>query len=490
VTARADHSPIDNHDLQGMVRFGHGKLERTCFHALRIRDVAAARAWLRDAAVTNAETTNPPPSFALQVALTSQGLKALGVPDRILSGFSAEFRAGMAGDENRSRRLGDVGSNSPAGWRWGAGAAVPDLLVMIFATPETWPAAEAIAREQRWTSAFETIAPLVGNLDGREPFGFADGLSQPEIDWSQTREVGCEEPAFTNVSALGEFVLGYRNEYGEFTDRPVIDVAPGVDLPAALDAPGRLDLGRHGTYLVLREMHQDVRGFWQYVHAQGGNAREARRLAEAMVGRAIDGTPLVRHEVGDEPNRFTFAGDEEGLQCPLGAHIRRANPRSGDFAGPAQGALSRLVHRLGFGACGWRDDRIASTRFHRILRRGRRFGPPLTPEDALQPAPSGEAARGLYFMCLNANISRQFEFVQHAWLMSAAFDGLTHESDPLLGRRDDDGRGERSDTFSMPGASGAPKRLYNIPDFVSVRGGAYFFLPGIRALRYLASVGT
>lgn len=497
MTSPTRGTAVDFADVQGIVRFGHGKLTRACFYALRVREPRAARDWLRLAPVTTAETRTPPPETALHVALTARGMRALGVPDPILGAFSAEFVAGMAGDANRSRRLGDVGSSAPSRWRWGAGQSEPDLLVMLFATPDAWPSLEATTHADGWNRAFETLAVLHGDLDGREPFGFVDGLSQPEIDWAESRRTGHDEPEFTNLSALGEFVLGYRNEYGRFTERPLLDVDPGADLPTAVDSPRRLDLGRNGTYLVLRELHQDVRSFWHYLVAQAESPDDARRLAEAMVGRRIDGEPLVADEGNPIPgisrtqsggrNHFAFAHDPNGVQCPRGAHIRRANPRNGDFAGRVGGPLSRLIHRLGFGACDFRDDRIASTRFHRVLRRGRRFGPALSPEAALQAAPAGDAARGIYFVCLNANISRQFEFIQNAWLMSASFDGLTGESDPLMGRRDRDARGEACNTFTIPKADGASRRLCGLPDFVTMRGGAYFFLPGIRALRYLSA---
>jgi deferrochelatase/peroxidase EfeB len=477
---------IDFEDVQGLVRFGHGKLTRAAFYALRIRDAAAAREWLLQAPVTPAVAQKPLPASALQIAFTPHGLNALGVPDRILDGFSPEFLGGMAGDDSRSRRLGDVGPNSPAHWRWGTGARAPDVLVMLFATPDAWPAAEASMKSPQWSTAFERVADLVtADLDRNEPFGFADGLSQPEVDWRQSRPLRTEESEYTNLSALGEFVLGYRNEYGKFTERPLVEDAGGADLPRAIDAPDKLDLGRHGTYLVIRELHQNVRGFWQYMHAQAGSAQEARRLAEAMVGRTMNGEPLVQ---GHGLNEFVFADDSNGTRCPLGAHIRRANPRNNDFGGADGGPVSRILHRLGLAAKGWRDDRVASTRFHRVLRRGRKFGPNITPEAALQPAPPDDPARGLYFVCLNANIARQFEFIQNAWLVSATFEGLTSESDPMVGARGGDGA-PLSDTFTIPAAGGVSRRLYGMPDFVTMRGGAYFFLPGLRALRYLAGAG-
>jgi deferrochelatase/peroxidase EfeB len=144
---------------------------------------------------------------------------------------------------------------------------------------------------------------------------------------------------------------------------------------------------------------------------------------------------------------------------------------------------------LGFASKGMRTDIMASTRFHRILRRGREYGPGLTPEQAVQNPPADDPKRGLHFLCLTANIGRQFEFVQNAWLMSTKFDGLTEESDPLLGSRTPIGDGRSTDSFTIPREQGLRRCIAGLPRFVTVRGGAYFFLPGIRALRYFSRAG-
>ena len=173
-------------------------------------------------------------------------------------------------------------------------------------------------------------------------------------------------------------------------------------------------------------------------------------------------------------------------RCPFGAHIRRANPRNADMPGGPGGAISRLIRTIGFDRHGARDDLVAPVRFHRLLRRGRPYGPPLAPEEAR--AANDGSERGIRFLCLNANIARQFEFVQNAWMASAKFDGLIEESDPLLGNREAM-PGSPSDSFTYSRDGAVRRRLCGLPQFVTVRGGAYFFLPGIRALRYLASAG-
>jgi deferrochelatase/peroxidase EfeB len=268
-------------------------------------------------------------------------------------------------------------------------------------------------------------------------------------------------------------------------------------LPRALDDPTKRDLGRNGSFLVLRDLRQDVRGFWQY-HERQANALglNRQRLAEAMVGRTMSGAPLVplaeRPIAGVDPddqrNRFTFQADPLGALCPLGAHIRRVNPRNADMPDGVTGWLSQLVRELGFGTRRARDDLVASTRFHRLLRRGRAYGAFIPDREAIHPGPPDEEI-GLRFVCLNANISRQFEFVQTAWVNSTKFDGLTQESDPLLGNRLPIAGCPITGTFSLPQPSGAGLRLRDVPQFVTVRGGAYFFLPSLSALRYFASLG-
>ena len=132
---------------------------------------------------------------------------------------------------------------------------------------------------------------------------------------------------------------------------------------------------------------------------------------------------------------------------------------------------------------------IASTRFHRLLRRGRSYGPKLSPEQAIKPdAPKAE--RGLQFICLVANIQRQFEFVQNAWMMNSKFAGLQQERDPLLGHRKPLLGGEATDHFHRPDPVGPMQKLCPLPQFITVRGGAYFFMPGIRALKYIAAQPT
>ena len=377
---------------------------------------------------------------------------------------------------------------------------------MFFARPERFDAFLQALTGDAWRAAFgEPHWLATENLDGVEPFGFADGISQPQIDWQQhdwRQQQAGDHYEYSNVIALGEFLLGYRNEYGKITDRPLLDPgAASADLPPALDAPEKKDLGRNGSYLVMRQLEQDVRGFWQFVHqAAGDDAAAAQTLAAAMVGRTRAGDPLVpvRQQpipgTGPDPeqirlNQFTYDPDPAGARCPFGAHVRRANPRNADFPVRPANLLKKLAIMLGFGPPGFRDDLMSAVRLHRILRRGREYGRELKPEDALASAPPDEPGRGLHFVCLNANISRQFEFVQNAWIASSKFSGLTGESDPLLGNRQPIPGCPLTDNFTLQREDGLRRRVTALPRFVTVRGGAYFFLPGLRALHYIAGVG-
>lgn len=488
---------VDLDDIQGIVRYGYRRLPEASFLLLRVRDRSAARQWLAELEVSSAVERDPPPVTAVQVALTAEGLCALGVAKAVIKGFSPEFLTGMA-EPNRARRLGDIGDNAPQNWLWGApsGARMPHLVVLLYAAPGRlveWQ--QEISRQcEAGFEQFECLSTT--EWDGLEPFGFVDGISEPRLDWERRREVRDREQLdYINRACLGEFLLGYPNEYARYTDRPLLDPAQDAaasELPRAEDAPEHADLGRNGSYLVLRQLSQEVRQFWQHLHREaGGDLSVTTRLAESMVGRTRDGEPLVEisgvsieGEHGPR-NTFTYEGDPDGFRCPISAHIRRANPRNADLPPGPSDWLSRLRRRLGFDPAALPEDLVSSTRFHRLLRRGRKYGVQITPEQAVSGAGPNEPS-GLHFICLGANLARQFEFVQSAWLAGTRFQGL-NESDPLLGNRASDPNGAPTDMFSMPQATGPDRRLSELPQFVTVVGGAYFFLPGIRALRYLAT---
>ncbi len=488
-------------DLQALLRFGHGRLRDSCFLLLNIVDADAAGKWLDTAPVSSAKTTNTAPDKALQIAFSVDGLRALGVRESIIAGFSDEFIVGMTGDESRSRRLGDIGDNAPQEWCWGGDAKhSPHILLLLYAVTDGIDAWRSHIENAQFLQAFEVFRDLPTlDIGAIEPFGFLDGISQPKIDWAQQQSTDLHErDRYSNWLAAGEVVLGYANEYGEYTSRPLIEPQEdelAAELPNAEELPSHKDFGRNGSYVVIRQLQQDVPGLWKFLDKTSDSAQQRDQLAASMVGRQRDGSPLIPPSNAEIPgislqnpgNQFTYDSDPDGHLCPLGAHVRRANPRTGDYPPGVTGFFSRIVRLLGFGLSRPSEDLVASTRFHRLLRRGRSYGELLSVDEAIE-TPASEGEHGLQFICLVANISRQFEFVQNAWAMSSKFNGVHEESDPLLGNREPLASGIGTHKFNRPDPSGPMQTTSELPQFVNVRGGGYFFMPGLRALKYIASL--
>ncbi len=317
------------------------------------------------------------------------------------------------------------------------------------------------------------VDPLAGHLmpDGenpagrtlyREHFGFADGISQPEIEGTHRAANRLKASGSMHLVKPGEFLLGYTD--GSGATAPGIPIDPAFDagnwLPSAgAEAPGLHDFGRNGTYLVFRQLEQDVRGFTTFVKSAAGaegSPQDADELAARLVGRRHDGTPLAAGtSEGARANEFGFSDDPHGFACPIGSHIRRANPRDSLLDDPAAA--------------------LKSANRHRLLRRGRPYGEPLDHKATTQ-----QGKRGMLFICLSGNIERQFEFVQQNWINNTVFSGLGCEQDGLVGAP-----GGHPGCFTTQSPT-VRQRTLKIPSFVKVKGGAYFFLPGLSALRYLA----
>ena len=468
-------------DVQGLVRFGYKHLTEASFLLLRVKDAAAARDWLARAPVTSAVSVDPLPQTALHVALTSEGLRALEVAPDLCAELSTEFVAGMASDAARARRLGDVGANAPARWHWGTGAQTPHVAVLLYAAPGLLAALEGEI-EAQCAAGFERIERLSTSATQlAEPFGFADGISQPKVDWERERPVGDHDRLdYDNLVCLGEFLLGYPNEYGLYTPRPLLAPQrdPGRLLPRAEDAPEQADVGRNGCYLVLRQLQQDVQLFWQELDRQaGGDADLRERLAAAMVGRKKNGEPLAgADETTRErlrPQRITDRRSA-GLRCPLGAHIRRCNPRNADLPPGGRGLLSRLWRMLGFNAAALDLDLVASTRFHRLLRRGRKYG-----DVAAAVRSAADPRRGRRAVSTSSawrpTSSASSSSCKARGSLGSKFAGLTGESDPMVGHRLPDAADVPTDGFSIPQAGG-PDCAVERPAAVRHRAGRRLLL--------------
>jgi Dyp-type peroxidase family len=463
-------------DIQGLIARGYGNLRAATFLLIAIEDRDVGRRWLGRQAESITPASERPERQSVNVAFTAPGLARLGLDLAGTEGFSAEFVGGMV-TPHRRRLLGDVEANAPEAWAWG-GPTTPQVhvLLMLYATD----AAEMDALRAFHLSSLPADGMrVVGTLDTHEldpfeHFGFRDGISQPVIEGLSRRG------PWADTLRAGEFILGYPNEYGLLTPRP--SVSPSQDprgiLPSRPPGKKARDLGRNGSYLVLRQLRQYVHRFWRYVDAvtrrEGGSDDPVARtaLAAKMVGRWPGGASLTLAPDSDDPhlaaeNDFGYhRPDPHGNRCPIGSHVRRANPR--DSLDPDPGSRNS----------------IAVNKHHRILRRGRVYGPHIDVQAALAGDDDSDAERGLHFICLNANIARQFEFIQHSWIDDPRFNGLYEDPDPLIGATT---QKERAFTIQ---ADPLRTRLHGVPDFTAVRGGGYFFLPGLRAIRFLANPGS
>jgi Dyp-type peroxidase family len=450
---------IDHADLQGDILRAYGnRFDRTSYLFVGVGEPERGQACLRgllDEVTTAVAWDGAGPDSTLNVAFTHAGLHALGVGPVLAQSFSSEFRAGMAA---RARALGDVGVSAPD--RWGNRLGTGDAHVLVTINAKSLGARDAALARLR--SGLERAGSLsvvheehAEMLEGqREHFGFGDGFSQPAIEGAtEERAAGGGVPlpgGRWRPLALGEFILGYEDEESR-VDRQ-------GRLPSAPDAP----LGRSGTYLVWRKLHQDVALFRRTLSesAQVYEHGDEAMLAAKIVGRWRNGTPLVTSPAAAQDdfdarrpgaNDFLYSGDLDGRRCPLGAHIRRSNPRD----------------TLGF------EGRLSFR--HRMIRRGMPYGPLLEP-GAME---DDGKERGLIFACFNASISRQFESVQRQWLNDGNTFHLAHDTDFLLGAAADAGG-----KMTVPGDP--PFFFSPQAPFVITKGGEYLFVPGITALAAVA----
>jgi Dyp-type peroxidase family len=449
-------------DMQGLVLSAYPHLDQAAYLLYKIKSPELTKRWLAQQFehVTSAFKVSPESRRPLNmnVAFTWSGIKTLCESPQY---FADAFIEGIHGGDHRRRMLGDTAESRPEEWKWGGPHCPVDVLVMLFVHKRN--SLDDEIRE--FGPPPEAMTPVAGvparrltEAKGREHFGFMDGISQPILEGTTDAE---RFPESIHLTALGEFVLGYPDATGKALGRPD-DAGLVAPLPSVGGCP---EFGLNGSYLVMRQLYQDVAGFWRCVADRSlmdgrRDPEAAEQLAAKIVGRWPDGTPLVPYANRDD-NEFAFGEDPYGHGCPIGAHVRRANPRD-----------SLENTNLPFTP---RND-------HRILRRGRSYGAPL--KDKFEKDDE-DRNRGLVFLGLNADLERQFEFIQENWINNTAFAGLRDERDPLVGSRC--GEGDRSGTFTIAGLP-APLRLHDLPRFVTVKGGQYFFMPGLRALGHLAGL--
>ena len=415
------------------------------YEFLSFRDGAGGRAWVSAIKETIYSAASMRASADqdkrwVTAAFTWNGLRALGLDEASLASFPEEFKQGMAA---RAEMLGDADMNAPE--HWVGGLADPDLhaIVILFARDD--------AEHDRCVSEHEKLiarcpgVEVLSVLDLRaippfgyahEHFGYRDRLSEPAIEGNGV------EPTPGTGEALkpGEFILGYPDEYGVTADSPRPEI-----------------LARNGSYMAYRRLEEHVGKFREFLRQNGDTAEEQELIAAKLMGRWRSGAPLVLAPEKDDAtlgadmqrnNNFTYKKlDPHGYAAPLGSHIRRMNPsRHGAQHEPAT------------------DDPARGA-----------YGPPL-PEDL----PDDGVERGIAAFVICVSLIRQFEFAQNVWINDRNFNKLGNERDPIIGSQD--GTLE----YKIPKRP-IRKKIVGLPAFTTVRGGAYFFLPGHKALGYLAS---
>jgi deferrochelatase/peroxidase EfeB len=456
---------LDLTDIQGNILRGY-RIHYARHFALGVADPAGAARLIgllvsgnEQAApqVTTAAEWKERPKYFLNVGITWAGLERLGLPAPLLQLFPEPFRQGPAA---RADKLGDKGDAAPANWILGGpGTPAVHLILSLYTDQQRTAERDALTAQLRALFAANGVTEIsvhdaAALPGGKVHFGYRDGIAQPRINGTPGRPA---RPDMQPVCDPGEFLLGkdYVNQFGgNFLG----------DLPNVL--------GDNGTYSAFRILRQDVAGFEAFLTKAAAHYGFDREMVAAkLLGRWRNGVPLTLSPDASEPapplseerlNDFdygpskeyrAFYDDRVGLRCPVGAHIRRLNPRSSVVMGKPHS--------------------------RRIIRRGVAYGPVYDPA-----APDG-TERGLmgHFLC--GDLAMQFEFLLGVWVnqdLSTA--GLRGTRDPMLGAQAPDGG-----QFVIRTADHRdPVVLDDLPRFVITRGSVYGFIPGIGALRFLASL--
>ncbi len=404
------------------------------------------------------------PQSTVNIAFTHKALTLLELPDASLLSFPVEFLQGM---KARGAVLGDTDRNAPENWD----AAWREERVHV------WVAINALTAEAR-ENAFSIVQQLADStggvhivgfqeaaalkVDGKfctgEHFGYTDGFGNPDyLGFTRKSQPGqgkLMKDGSWQPLATGELLLGYADEAGEL---------PPAPLPHLL--------ANNGTFMAYRKLHQNVATFRKYLDEKGKQYPGGKeKLAAKFVGRWRDGTPTELSpdkpdpSIAKDPDRnvnFTFGKDPTGSRCPLGAHLRRVNPRD------AFGFETRLINR------------------RRITRRGLPYGDWVPEGDPVNDSDE----HGVAFMALNASLSRQFEFVQQQWIEYGNDSHQGNDRDLLLGNHSASSNGSKFVVQGSEDPNNPPFICGGLTNFVELRGGDYFFIPSMTALKMI-STGT
>ena len=462
------------------------------------------------------------PVVAMNVAFSFLGLLALEVPTRTLRGMPDEFMDGM---EKRAPMLGDTPWLAKRDVIWKRAQEKPvHILVSLNAEMDDagQPVPELEARTQ-WLmglcvaseggvellsghgpteAPYQDMSALLRDVDGKavptnqEHFHLSDGFGDPVF----AGQYGPKAEAIKQIGggkllpdqtwaplATGEFLLGYPDEAQEI---------PGAAMP--------LEFSRNGTFMAYRKLHENTASFSSYISAQGASYANAAGLSDLekatafvsakMVGRWHDGVPLMAAptiEAWDAFNAdlaaaqqaqdktrlaaialtyvdFKYRPDPGGAVCPMTSHMRRMNTR--DMLDP---------HFSSPDPKDWTGSALNNRR--RILRRGLPYG------SVDGPNAVDDAEHGIVFLAVCASLFRQFEFVQQQWVQYGLDFNVGSDTCPIVGNHDPEGKGPQAKFVipTDPDGTDTPYICERVPQFVEPRGGEYFFVPSMTALRMI-----
>ncbi|MFL0446275.1 Dyp-type peroxidase [Corynebacterium xerosis] len=443
---RQERVTVDLEDIQALILRSRPEPYVGIHAALRIDEAEGGRALLGKLVdhVPSAKDWTEELHAWTGVALSHDGLTALGLPEESLSSFPLPFRQGMAA---RAEQLRDTGENAPETWEELYRGDDFHIAVTIYADGE-----EALeeARSKALGVLDDTPGvtllrshPFGADEDAENPFGFRDSISQPVVAGAGVEALPWEGPAI----AAGEFILGEDSETGA----PVAMPSPDV-------------LGRNGSFVVFRKYDSRVGAWNDFLREHGDSVEAQDRLGAKMVGRWRSGAPLELAPQADDPelgadpmrnNDFDYDDDATGFVCPHAAHSRRLNPRGSELT-----ILS--------------DENI-----HRIIRRSSTFGPKWTRDVT---AADDDGSRGIVFIFISARAYDTVEFLQQEWINRGNFIDLGTERDPVVGLHEEPG------VFTIP-AEPVRRRVDGVTTFNRLRGGQNMFMPSLTALRWIADAG-
>ena len=405
------------------------------------------------------------PDYCLNIGITWPGLVALELEERVPTLSFKSFGAFIEGAAQRAELVGDTGASSPRNWVGGFGTGDDHVLVTLHAiSPEAMASysdrlcallAEENAFREIWRQDGMALIEMQDGQPvptGKVHFGYTDGISTPTIRGGPEKY----HPDHQQPCEPWLFVL--RDDAENY------------------DVPEPRALGLNGSFAVFKQVETDVVGFEDFLQSNRDTI-DPELLAAKMCGRWRNGVPLALSPDTDSPaggisaeqlNDFEYvnadgSGDPKGIHCPVGAHIRRVNPRGQPVAG--QGVPG------------------GSNNSHRLVRRGLPYGPTFDPRQ-----PYDGIERGMLFQFINANIENQYEFVLRRWVNDSEFAGAVRlhprSRDPLISANT-----EAESIFVLPQGNGdAPLEITGFSSFVTTKAAAYLFLPSITAIEFIANL--